>query len=190
MVSLLALTSIPFIGLGIYLNTQIADLIFHPLWIAGTLAFFSIPLLMADYLNRRTKNMLSWNGLDAFVVGVFQLIHYVPGAGRLIGAFSAGLLRNYDRHSAIKYAYLSFVPILILQMVSGTRGMSGSPVDWQANLNWLTHGTMMVVSCLSALLAMGGFIKSIENKRWIAYVTYRWMLAGAIVGFYFYQQAG
>ena len=183
----LVLTTLPYLVTRMYFPDFQSSFIIHPLWIAGYLFFFSIPLIAGEYLNRKTKNMLNWNTTDAIVTGVTQLIYLIPGAGRQIGALSGILLRNYDRDSAVKYLYLSFFPILMIETFIGLSEVDFSAPSAGFDISWLTFGTMFAVSFFFGLLTIGGFVKNIKEKSWKPFLLYRTLLAAGITAFYWYQ---
>ncbi len=54
---------------------------------------------------------MTW--LDALVVGLFQILAVFPGSSRSGSAISGGMLRNFDRPSATRFAFLMSAPVML-----------------------------------------------------------------------------
>jgi undecaprenyl-diphosphatase len=54
---------------------------------------------------------MTW--LDAFFVGVMQIIAVFPGASRSGATISGGMFRGFDRPSAARFAFLMSVPVML-----------------------------------------------------------------------------
>ncbi|MGE0615885.1 MAG: undecaprenyl-diphosphate phosphatase [Bacteriovoracia bacterium] len=149
-----------------------------PFWVAGSLALLCVPVWLADRLNRRTKNMLSWNWVDALVVGFAQCVSLLPGGGRQIGAFAGGLFRNYSRESCAKFTFLTFGPVLLVQTLLELRSTSVS------GISTLTFSMAVAVSFLCGLMAIGSLMKQIQNKGLAGALFYRCLFAAVILGWF------
>jgi undecaprenyl pyrophosphate phosphatase UppP len=47
-----------------------------------------------------------------------------------------------------------------------------------SDVSWLSLGVAFIVSLLAGLLAIGGFMRHVQQKGMQQYVIYRWLLAG------------
>jgi undecaprenyl-diphosphatase len=54
---------------------------------------------------------MTW--LDALVVGLFQILAVFPGSSRSGSAISGGMLRNFDRPSSVRFAFLMSAPVML-----------------------------------------------------------------------------
>jgi undecaprenyl-diphosphatase len=152
-----------------------------PLFFAGSLAAFSLPLWLADRLGRKSKKMFDWNWIDAAIVGVVQIVSLVPGSGRQATALTAALFRNYSREAAVKFLFFSLLPLLVAQLIFSIRGVDFHAPAPAEGMSWLTYAVAVVVTFFSGMLAIGGFVKSIRTRGFGGFVTYRLILAAGIV---------
>ena len=72
---------------------------------------------------------MTW--LDAVIIGAFQVLAVFPGASRSGAAIGGGMLRNIDRSSATRFAFLMSAPIMLAAGAYETlgalqRGMQGN----------------------------------------------------------------
>lgn len=184
----LFMTVLPYIGLEIYLFHNPLDVELSPIWYASCLGFFSLPLILADRLNRKTKSMLDWNWADSVVIGISQLLIFLPGAGRQVGALTGALLRNYRFDAAIKFILLSYIPILFYKGLSGLHGFSFSASAPAAEMSWLTFSIGVAVAFFASLLSIGGLFRGLEQRKSVqTYAYYRIVLALVILGYYGYR---
>lgn len=177
----LALTAIPPALVWTFFQDQLTEIALSPLWVAGALVVFSLPFLLAERLNRKTKSMLDWNLLDSLIVGICQVLVLIPGAGRQIGALTGALLRNFNPEAAAKFGYLSFAPLLVAYSFSHLDAVAWGEPAPAPGLSWLSFGTALTVTLFAGLLSIGGFIKNVNQKKMRSYSVYRMVIAAGIL---------
>lgn len=106
------IATIPALIAGVLLKNAVQSLFRTPLLEAGIrLLAAALLLFIAERLGRRTRNLDSMNWLDALIVGIFQIFAIFPGVSRSGTTISAGMLREFDRPSAARFAFLLSVPV-------------------------------------------------------------------------------
>ncbi len=70
-------------------------------------------MVLGEYLGKQSRKLESINWKDGFFIGLMQVIAVFPGASRSGTTISAGLLRNLDRPSAARFAFLMSVPVMV-----------------------------------------------------------------------------
>lgn len=188
------LATLPLVAGWYYLAPMVDELRSHeywkPTWIAGALAAFSLPLWFFDSMSRKTKRLYDWNWLDSLVIGVTHLLTLVPFAGRPYGAWTGAMFRNYSREAAAKFMFFTALPLIggsAFLRLKGIETGTGAP---SADLSWLSFAIALVVSFLTSLLAIGGFMKHIQRGGMGQYVVYRFLLATAVIGVSWYKTRG
>ena len=86
-----------------------------------------------------------------------------------------------DDEAAAKFVLFAAAPILGAAAFQNLRGVDFSSSAPMEELSWLTFGITWVVTLLSSLLAIGGFMKSVQRKGFGQYALYRCALAAAIL---------
>lgn len=106
--------TIPALVAGVLLKDVVQSLFQSPLSEAA-IRFFSaaVLLLLAEWLGKRTRSLDSMTWIDALLVGVFQVLAVFPGASRSGATISAGMLRQFNRPAATRFAFLLSVPVML-----------------------------------------------------------------------------
>ncbi|HEX7975664.1 MAG TPA: undecaprenyl-diphosphatase UppP [Anaerolineales bacterium] len=110
----IVIATIPAAVAGILLKHAVEALFSTPLFEAAIrLLMTAILLGLAEAFGRKNRNQASLNWLDALWVGLAQILAVFPGSSRSGSTISGGMLRNLDRPTAARFAFLMSIPILI-----------------------------------------------------------------------------
>lgn len=106
--------TIPALIAGYLLRDAVEALFRQPMLQASIRLFSAATLLtLAEWLTKKDRRLNSMTWLDAFVVGLFQIIAVFPGASRSGSTISGGMFRGFDRPSAARFAFLMSVPVML-----------------------------------------------------------------------------
>ncbi len=110
----IVIATIPALLAGALLKDAVQSLFQNPLSEAA-IRFFAAAILLtlAEWFGKRTRLLDSMSWLDALVIGLFQVLAVFPGSSRSGATISAGMLRNFDRPTATRFAFLLAVPVMI-----------------------------------------------------------------------------
>lgn len=108
------IASIPALLIGFLLKDLVQILFNRPL-LEAAIRMFAAAILMtlAEVFGRRTRALDNMNWLDALIIGLLQVLAVFPGASRSGTTISGGMLRNFDRRSAARFAFLMSVPVML-----------------------------------------------------------------------------
>lgn len=108
------IATIPALLAGALLKKIVEGLFQTPLLEAAIRLFAAAILLaLAEWLGKRTRTLDSMTWLDALIIGLFQVLAVFPGASRSGSTISGGMLRNLDRASATRFAFLMSAPVML-----------------------------------------------------------------------------
>ncbi len=148
----------------------------HPLIIAAATLLFALPLWWADVTGRRERVLTDVTLRDALIIGCVQMLALIPGASRSGVTITAGLLLGLDRQATSHFSFLLAIPVIliasayeVLELIDST-----APVDWKGLL------TVVLVSFLSAYVAIHYFLKLLDRIALLPYVIYRLLLGGLL----------
>lgn len=111
---LVIVATIPAGVVGLLLTQFVKDMSGDPLLWAGIRLLFTALLLAAvEYFDKKTRTLESATWLDAFWVGLFQVLAIFPGASRSGSTMAGAMFRGLDRPSAARFAFLMSAPILL-----------------------------------------------------------------------------
>ena len=177
----MAVASVPMVIVWYLLQGIDTPLFSDPLWIAGSMSVFGLFLWYADSRSRKSKGMFDLNWLDSLAIGVGDLLMFVPGAGRTLGALSSSMLRNYNREIAAKFTFYMAAPLLAAITWVRMREVNFHLAAPMLNMTWLSFGLAVVVTFLSSLLAIAGLMKHLAQRRnFKGYILYRYLVTGLV----------
>ena len=108
------IATIPALLAGYLLKDTVEALFRLPLLEAAIRLFSAAILLaLAEWLTNKDRQLDSMTGLDALIVGFFQIISVFPGASRSGSTISGGMFRGLDRPAAARFAFLMSVPVML-----------------------------------------------------------------------------
>ncbi|HQT84624.1 MULTISPECIES: undecaprenyl-diphosphate phosphatase [Acidiphilium] len=138
----LVVATIPAVVIGFILKKPIQHLFASPL-IAAVFLIVNGGLLLAGEQLRRRKaargmGIAQLTLVDAFVIGLFQCLAFLPGLSRSGAAIVGGLTRGIDHEAAARFAFLMATPVIagatvvevpkLLHHHSASHGMFGLAV--------------------------------------------------------------
>jgi undecaprenyl-diphosphatase len=110
----IVIATIPALIFGYLLKSAVESLFQTPLLEAAIrLLITAVVLYFVEWLAKRDRDLGSMTWLDAFVIGLAQVIAVFPGASRSGTTIGAGMARGLDRPSAARFAFLMSVPVML-----------------------------------------------------------------------------
>lgn len=108
------IATIPALLAGLLLKDVVEALFKTPL-LEAAMRMFAAAILMtlAEIFGKRARKLESIGWLDALIVGLFQVLAVFPGSSRSGATISGGMLRNFDRPAAARFAFLMSVPVML-----------------------------------------------------------------------------
>jgi len=108
------IATIPALLAGYLLKDTVEVLFKQPMLQASIRLFTAAVLLtLAEWLSKKNRSLDSMTWLDAFFVGLMQVLAVFPGASRSGTTISGGMFRGFDRPSAARFAFLISVPVML-----------------------------------------------------------------------------
>jgi undecaprenyl-diphosphatase len=109
---LLLLGTIPAGLAGIALESTVEDTLRDPAIVGAMLILFCVPMLLAERLGSRNRDVTSAGPIDALVIGAAQAIALIPGVSRSGITISTGMFAGFKREEAATFAFLLSAPII------------------------------------------------------------------------------
>lgn len=146
-------------------------------WIIGvTTIVFGLFLWWADANSRRERKLTDITLKDALIIGCFQVIALIPGTSRSGITMSAALLLGLTRKAASRFSFLLAVPTILASSIFVVKDLfeSNEAVDWTS------LGLGVLLSGITAYLAIHYFMQYIERIGMLPFVIYR-LLLGVVI---------
>jgi len=174
----LFLTTLPALIVGFLLHDFIKDVLFSPKIVVIGLALGGLVLIWFEKLvpksTAKTIDKISYK--QAFWIGCAQVVSIFPGVSRAASTIVGGSFLGLDRKTAVEYSFFAAVPIMV----------GASALDIFKNLSnfqssdagWFMLG--MIVSYITAIIAIKAFIKIVEKYSLVYFGYYRLILAAIV----------
>ncbi|HVN55583.1 MAG TPA: undecaprenyl-diphosphatase UppP [Anaerolineaceae bacterium] len=108
------LATIPALVAGVLLKDLVQSLFQNPLLEAAIrLMTAAILLALGEWLGKQSRNLSSMAWVDSLIIGLFQVLAVFPGSSRSGSTIPGGMLRNFDRVSATRFAFLMAAPVML-----------------------------------------------------------------------------
>jgi undecaprenyl-diphosphatase len=149
------------------------------LWfVAAGLVLWSIVMVVAEYLGRqdRSEEQVTWK--DSLIIGLVQILAFVPGVSRSGATISAGLLRGIDRVTATRLSFFLGIPALA---AAGVLEAVTAVDDISKTVGWAAVGVGAVVSFIVAYVSIAWLLRFVSGHSIVNFVWYRVALGGVIV---------
>ncbi len=172
---LLAVTSLPILILGFFLEDFIKGVLFNPMVVVWALAIGGLIIIFIERLPFRhdTKSLDGISLKQALLIGCFQCFAIVPGTSRAASTIIGGLSSGLDRRIAAEYSFIAAVPIMCIVSVHDLLKI----YDQLNTGDLIMFGLGFVVAFFSAILAIKFFIRLLQHWTMVPFGVYRILLA-------------
>ncbi len=168
----LILATIPGALMGVLLEDLVASHFRTTARVAFQLAAMSLPLLLAELLSPKKKELREINLWQSLLIGCAQGLAIFPGTSRSGITMSAGLLLGFKREAAARFSFLLSAPIIAgAGLYEGIKvfkaGVSLSPA----------YFTGFIAAFVSGFLVIAWLLNFLRRHTFYPFVAYRLLLA-------------
>ena len=142
---------------------------------------FSIVLYFADKISISKKKWENILFKEVLVVGVFQVLAFIPGASRAGVTITAARFLGYDRSSATKFSMLLSIPIISASLLLSFIEVNKSSLN---NIYLFQSLFAAFVAFITALISISFMMKLIQNNSFNIFIIYRILLGIFLLYFY------
>ena len=167
------LSTLPSIILGYFIYDYVSLYFRSIQLIAFSSIVFAIILFFADRVKMESK---SWNKItyiEALVVGLFQVLAFIPGASRAGVTITGARLLGYDRLNAVRFSMILSIPIILASMTLSLINIFNK--EYVA-INLYQSFSAALVAFITALLSIIFLMKFIKNANFNIFIIYRIVL--------------
>ena len=165
--SKLIVSAIPVGIAGVLFKDQIETLFTgHLLWVGIALIFTAALLAFANFARQGERKI---KFIDAFVIGIAQMIAIVPGVSRSGSTIATGMLLGNSKNNLAKFSFLMVIlPILGANLLSVVSGDLSS----EANVAVLPLVVGFIAAFVSGLLACKWMVNIVRKGKLIYFAVY------------------
>lgn len=167
------LATLPAIILGYFIYDYVSLYFRSIQLIALSSIVFAIILFFADRVRMESK---SWNKItyiEAIVVGLFQVLAFIPGASRAGVTITGARLLGYDRVNAARFSMILSIPIILASM---TLSLINVLNEEYVAVNLYQSFFASLVAFITALLSIIFLMRFIKKANFNIFIIYRIVL--------------
>ncbi len=170
--------TLPAALVGAAAHSQIEDYFRHPAVTVATLGVFGALLWWSDSRGGTGRGLATLAGRDGLLIGVAQVLAFVPGVSRSGITITAALLLGFSRIDSARFSFLLAIPIIGLATLSKLYELARAPAPQEA-FGPLAVGVLF--SFLSGFLCIKYFLRYLQTRSYAPFALYRLALAGVIL---------
>ncbi|PHR61718.1 MAG: undecaprenyl-diphosphate phosphatase [Robiginitomaculum sp.] len=155
------------------------ELVRSPLIIAWAMIGFGVVLWLSDIMGKKLKTIETMNWKSAVLIGLAQMIAFIPGTSRSGITMTAARALGYTRSEAARFSMLLAIPTILAGGAYAFLKLLTSDGAMQVSLQ---DGLIVAaLSLVAAYIAIYIFMKLIEKVSFFPFMIYRFLLGGAIL---------
>ena len=142
---------------------------------------FAIILFFADRVKMESKG---WNRVtytEALIVGLFQVLAFIPGASRAGVTITGARLLGYDRVNAARFSMILSIPIILASM---TLSLINALNEEYVAVNLYQSFFASLVAFITALLSIIFLMRFIKKANFNIFIIYRIFLGIILLAIY------
>ena len=175
------IATIPAIIVGFFIF-EFVQLYFRDIKVvAVTSVVFAALLFIADHFKIKISSWEKMSYIQAFIIGLFQVLAFIPGASRAGVTITGARFLGFNRSSAAVFSMLLSIPIILASLVLTSLDLMSST---KVNINLYQSLFAAIVACITALLSINIMIKIIQRSNFNLFIIYRVLLGFILLYFY------
>ena len=167
------LATLPAIILGYFIYDYVSLYFRSIQLIALSSIVFAIILFFADRVKMESKGWNRVTYIEALVVGLFQVLAFIPGASRAGVTITGARLLGYDRVNAARFSMILSIPIILASM---TLSLINILNEEYVAVNLYQSFFASLVAFITALLSIMFLMRFIKKANFNIFIIYRIVL--------------
>ena len=177
----IALSTIPAIIVGYFIYDFVNFYFRNLQLVAISSIVFAIILYISD---RNYENKKEWKDItykEAFIIGVFQILAFIPGASRAGATITGARFLGLNRSNAAIFSMLLSIPVILASLTLLLFKISYSEYNY-TNLQQPIFSAS--IACITAILAINFMMKLIQSTNFNLFIIYRIIIGFLLLFFY------
>lgn len=175
---LIILGTIPAAIVGYLFEKTITEALRSSVWVGIMLMVGGIAFLLIEKLVRVTRQDNAWRRRDALIVGLAQVLSFVPGISRSGSTIVAGRALGFRHAAAARFSFLLSIPIVFGAGLKKLYEISQQNLGSQ---NWLILIIGFLAALITGVAAIGWLLRFFERHSLTGFAYYRLVLGAVIL---------
>ena len=167
------LATLPAIILGYFIYDYVSLYFRSIQLIALSSIVFAIILFFADRVKMESKGWNRVTYIEALIVGLFQVLAFIPGASSAGVTITGARLLGYDRVNAARFSMILSIPIILASM---TLSLINILNEEYVAVNLYQSFFASLVAFITALLSIIFLMRFIKKANFNIFIIYRIVL--------------
>ena len=164
------ISTLPAIILGYFIYDYVSIYFRNINLIAISSIFFAIILFFADKIKIQNRNWKNITFIEALIVGLFQVLAFIPGASRAGVTITGARFLGYDRLNSALFSMLLSIPIILASMTLSLINLFNNE---SLPLNIYQSFSAAFVAFITALLSIIFLMRFIKQANFNIFIIYR-----------------
>ena len=174
---LLIIGTVPAALVGYFFGGYIEQTFRSVYFVIGMLVIGGILFIIFEKISRKHRNLDSMTFTDALVIGIFQVLAFIPGTSRSGITIAAGLLIGFKRVEAARFSFLLSLPIVLGATIRKITQVASSDLS----LNFIFVSILGAAgAALIGYVVIKFFLEFLEKHSLTYFAVYRFILAGIL----------
>ena len=149
--------------------------------VAVTSIVFAAILFVADHFKMKISSWENMSFVQAFTIGLFQVLAFIPGASRAGVTITGARLLGFDRSSATIFSMLLSIPIILASLVLTSLDLISNA---EVNINLYQSLFAAIVAYITAIVSINIMMQIIQKSSFNIFIIYRVMLGFILLYYY------
>ncbi len=173
---LVVVATIPAVVIGIFVEKYLKQLYEMYVIISIVMMLAGVLMLAAERFGRRARDLQQMTWLDALIIGVWQVLAFVPGVSRSSATISGSMLRHFKRDEAAKFSFLMSIPALLGAGVIALKDLFSDPRLLTSLAMPLVVG--FLAAAFSGYLSIRWLLGYLKSRSLNVFIIYRLVFGG------------
>ena len=175
------IATFPALLVGFFVYEYFIDYLRNVIVIAWSSIIFGIILFLADRKKHSTKKWEDLSFWEVIIVGIFQVLAFIPGASRAGVTITGARILNIKRESAAVFSMLLSIPIITASLFLALISIHNDNTS-DFNLNGPIIATF--VSFITALISIHFMMRILKFTNFNIFIIYRIILGITLLAIY------
>ncbi|MBU1036665.1 undecaprenyl-diphosphatase UppP [Patescibacteria group bacterium] len=171
---LIILGNLPAIIVGFFLDNFWENAFRSVYWVILMLIIGAILFIVFEKISKRNRELNTMNIKDALLIGVAQILAFIPGTSRSGITIVAGLGSNFKREEAAKFSFLLAIPVIFGATIKKIIQLSSTSLSIDSLLIFILGA---VVSAVVGYLVIKFLLRFLQRHSLTTFAIYRFILA-------------
>lgn len=180
---LLIIGTLPALAIGYFFDSLIEQFFRSAFWVILMLVLGGVLFIVFERFAAKKRNFDSLSFFDSLMIGLAQVLAFIPGVSRSGVTILAGLGLGLKREAAARFSFLLSVPVILGAVIRKVAQISLSDFS----LTFIFVSILgAAVSALFGFLVIKYFLQFVRSHSLTAFAVYRFLLAVILILIFYF----